>query len=113
MIEICLLSFGALLLLGSIGAFFLYIPFLHIAVVVVMILGMTLAFLIGVWVGSTRVRRLRREKRVSSQMLHGGPTSACIPAESGPTQSLRGAPAAFCEPREEEVFRTSSNVSIS
>jgi hypothetical protein len=40
MIEICLLAFGAVLLLGSIGAFFLYIPFLPIAVVVVILLGM-------------------------------------------------------------------------
>jgi hypothetical protein len=62
-IEICLLAFGAVLLLGSVGAFFLYIPFLPIAVVVVIGLGMALTFLIGVWVGSTRVVRLRVTKK--------------------------------------------------
>ncbi len=69
-IEICLVSFGAVLLLGSIGAFFLYIPLLPIAVAVVVILGMALAFLIGVWVGSTRIRRRRRRKHLSPQILH-------------------------------------------
>ena len=59
MIEICLVAFGALLLLGSMGAFFLYIPFLPIAVVVAMLLGMVLAFLLGAWVGATRIPRLR------------------------------------------------------
>jgi hypothetical protein len=80
MIEICLLAFGAVLLLGSIGAFFLYIPFLPIAVMVVILLGMALTFLIGVWVGSTRVRR-RRQKRVSPQILHVGPASAGLYTE--------------------------------
>jgi hypothetical protein len=81
MIEICLLSFGAVLLLGSIGAFFLYIPFLPIAVMVVIILGMALTFLIGVWVGSTRTLRRRRQKRVSSQILQVVPTSASLHTE--------------------------------
>jgi hypothetical protein len=79
-IEMCLVGFGALLLLGSIGAFFLYIPLLPIAVVVVVILGMALTFLIGVWVGSARIRR-RRHKRVSTQILHGGSTSASLHTE--------------------------------
>jgi len=81
MIEICLLAFGAVLLLGSIGAFFLYIPFLPIAVVVVIFLGMALTFLIGVWVGSTRILRRHRRKRVSPPMLHIGPTSAGLYTE--------------------------------
>jgi hypothetical protein len=62
-IEICLVAFGALLLLGSMGAFFLYIPFLPVAVVVAILLGMALAFLLGVWMGSTRILRLRSAKR--------------------------------------------------
>ena len=63
MIEICLVAFGAVLLLGSIGAFFLYIPFLSIAVVVVILLGMVLTFLSGLWLGGTRILRLRRNKK--------------------------------------------------
>lgn len=55
-----LLLFGAVMLIGSIGAFFLYIPFLPVASVVVILLGLTLTFLIGARVGGTRVLRLRR-----------------------------------------------------
>jgi hypothetical protein len=74
-IEICLLAFGAVLLFGSIGAFFLYIPFLPIAVVVVVALGMVLTFLIGVWVGSTGVLQLRLSKlRVRRSRIQRGMT---------------------------------------
>jgi hypothetical protein len=62
-IEICFVAFGALLLLGSMGAFFLYIPLLPIAVVVAILLGMALAFLLGVWVGVTRTMELRGSKQ--------------------------------------------------
>ncbi len=62
---ICLFARGAVLLMGSIGAFFLYVPFLPIAGVVVILLGMALTFLIGARVGSDRVLRLRlMEQRV-------------------------------------------------
>jgi hypothetical protein len=54
-----LLLFGAALLVSSIGAFFFYVPFLPIAGVVVILLGMGLTFLIGARVGGTRVLRLR------------------------------------------------------
>jgi hypothetical protein len=63
-IEICLLSLGAALLLVSIGAFLLYVPILPIAVVVTILLGMALTFLIGIWVGSNRALRLRLAKRL-------------------------------------------------
>lgn len=55
MITICLLALIALLLLGSIGAFFLCFPVLPVALVVVILLGMALLFLLGLWVGATRV----------------------------------------------------------
>jgi ABC-type dipeptide/oligopeptide/nickel transport system permease subunit len=61
-IEVSALAFGAVLLLGSIGAFFFYIPFLPVAVVVVMMLGLALTFMIGIWMGSTRIVRLRVRK---------------------------------------------------
>ena len=56
MLEICVVAFGGLLLLGSIGAFLLYIPFLPIVVVVTILLGMGLAFLLGVWAGGGRLQ---------------------------------------------------------
>src|ERR1700694_2020188 len=58
-----MVAFGALLLVGSMGGFFLYIPFLPVAVVVAILLGMALAFLSGVWMGSTRILRLRSARR--------------------------------------------------
>lgn len=77
MIELCLLAFGAALLFGSIAAFFLYVPFLHIAAVGAMLLGMALTFLIGVWVGGTPILRrlraehgLRRSRRPGPENLH-------------------------------------------
>jgi hypothetical protein len=73
---IWLLLLGAVLLVGSIAAFLLYIPFLPIAIVVVIVLGMALTFLIGARVGGTqvlrlhlikqRIRRLRLRRNASS-----------------------------------------------
>ncbi len=54
--EKCLVALVAALLLGSIGAFLLYVPILSIAVVISTLLGMTLAFLLGLWAGGTRCR---------------------------------------------------------
>lgn len=54
--EICSVAFGALVLLGSIGAFLLYVPFMPLAGVVAILLGMALAFLLGVWAGGIRLR---------------------------------------------------------
>jgi len=71
-----LLLFGAVMLVGSIGAFFLYIPFLSVASVVVILLGLALTFVIGARVGGTQVvrlhlielraRRLRRKRNSPS-----------------------------------------------
>ncbi len=60
---ICLLVLGAALLVGSIGAFLLYIPFLPIAIVVIILLGMALTFLIGARVGGTQILRLHLIKQ--------------------------------------------------
>jgi hypothetical protein len=60
---ICLLVMGAALLVGSVGAFLLYIPFLPVAIVVVILLGMALTFLIGARVGGTQILRLHLIKQ--------------------------------------------------
>jgi hypothetical protein len=83
---ICLLVLGAVLLLGSIGAFLLYIPFLPVAIVVVILLGMALTFLIGARVGGTqilrlhlikqRIRRLRLRPNTSSNDVKAPPALA-------------------------------------
>jgi len=51
-ITICLVAFAALLLLGSIAAFFLCFPALSVALVVVILMGMALLFFLGCWVGA-------------------------------------------------------------
>ncbi len=85
-----LLVFGAALLAGSIGAFFLYIPFLPVASVVVILLGLALTFLIGARVGGTRVLRLRlielrarrlRRRRNSRGEIKAPPALAASPDE--------------------------------
>jgi hypothetical protein len=62
-ITTCSLAFVALLLLGSTGAFFLCLPILSIALVVVMVLGMALLFLLGFWVGASRVPELGEDRK--------------------------------------------------
>lgn len=65
MAVISILLVGAVLLVGSIGAFFLYIRFVSILGVAVILAGLGLTFLIGARVGGTRILRLRRiEQRV-------------------------------------------------
>jgi len=86
MTVICLFVFGAVLLVGSIGAFLLYIPFLPIAIVVVILLGMALTFLIGARVGGTqvlrlhlikqRIRRLRLRRNAGSKDVTSPPALA-------------------------------------
>jgi hypothetical protein len=48
---------------GSVGAFLLYSPFLPVAIVVVILLGMALTFLIGARVGGTQILRLHLIKQ--------------------------------------------------
>jgi hypothetical protein len=54
-----LLLVGAVLLLGSIGAFFLYVPLLTVASIVVILLGMAIMFFIGARVGGRQSLKLR------------------------------------------------------
>jgi len=49
--RILLVCSGALFL-GSIGAFFLFVPLFSVATVVLMLLGLTLMFWLGVQVGA-------------------------------------------------------------
>ena len=71
MITIFLVAFVALLLLGSIAAFFLCFPIVPAALVAVILLGMALLFLLGCWVGAMRVLEIgptgegiRRRRRI-------------------------------------------------
>ena len=53
-----LVATAGLLLLGSIGAFFLFVPLLSIAAVVCLLLGLMLMFGLGVQVGTRGNRHL-------------------------------------------------------
>jgi hypothetical protein len=57
MIRLLVACIG-LLLLGSIGAFFLFVPLLSIAAVVCLLLGLMLMFGLGVHVGTRGSRHL-------------------------------------------------------
>ena len=49
------------LLLGSFGAFFLYVPILPVAAVVTIMLALFLMFMLGVQTGGRKIRVLRRK----------------------------------------------------
>jgi uncharacterized membrane protein YedE/YeeE len=58
------ISLGILLgvlILGSLGTFFLYVPILPFAAVVTVLLGLILMFILGVQTGGRRIRVLRRK----------------------------------------------------
>jgi CHASE2 domain-containing sensor protein len=75
-IVIYLLLFVAVLLVASIGAFLLYVPFLPVTIVAVILLGMVLTFLIGARVGGTQVLRLHLiEQRIRRLRLRRSTTS--------------------------------------
>ena len=81
---ICLLVMGAALLVGSVGAFLLYIPFLPVAIVVVILLGMALTFLIGARVGGTQILRLHLIKqRIRRLRLRRNSSSDDVKAPAG------------------------------
>ena len=95
MIAIGLLAVGALLLMGSIGAFFLYVPFLSIAVVVVILLGMALTFSIGFLTGDARVLRLRSIKQRSM------PEGIAPGLAHAPSEDLSASPLPLTAPLDE------------
>lgn len=49
------------LILGSLGAFFLYVPILPVAAAVTIMLALILMFILGVQTGGRRIRVLRRK----------------------------------------------------
>ena len=53
---------AAVSLLGSIGAFLLYVPAMASVVVVTILLGLVLMFILGFQAGGRRIRILRRRK---------------------------------------------------
>jgi hypothetical protein len=50
------------LILGSLGAFLLYVPILPFAAVVIILLGLILMFVLGVQTGGRRIRVFRRKQ---------------------------------------------------
>jgi hypothetical protein len=55
-VERYLAIFLGVLMLGSLGAFFLYVPILPLAVVVTILLSLVLMFVLGVQTGRRRIR---------------------------------------------------------
>jgi hypothetical protein len=55
-VERYLASFLGVLMLGSLGAFLLYVPILPLAVVVTLLLSLALMFVLGVQAGRRRIR---------------------------------------------------------
>ena len=55
-------------MLGSLGAFLLYVPILPFAAVVTILLGLILMFILGVHTGGRRIRVLRRKNASVSRV---------------------------------------------
>ena len=72
-IRTCFLAFVALLLLGSIGAFFLCFPVLPTALVAVILVGMAALFLLGFWVGNTGSLSAWLRQRLENRSRASGP----------------------------------------
>ncbi len=56
------------LILGSLGAFFLYVPILPVAAAVTIMLALILMFVLGVQTGGRRIRVLRRKNAAGSRV---------------------------------------------
>lgn len=59
-----------LLILGSLGTFFLYVPILPFAATVVVMIGLILMFILGVQTGGRRIRIFRRKNVTRSPLIH-------------------------------------------
>jgi hypothetical protein len=69
-IAILLGAFLGVLILGSLGTFFLYVPILPFAAVVTVVIGLTLMFLLGEQTGGRRIRVFRRKSAPDSPVMH-------------------------------------------
>lgn len=56
-----------ILILGSLGTFFLYVPILPVAAAVTIMLALILMFILGVQTGGRRIRVLRRKNASGSR----------------------------------------------
>ncbi len=56
------------LVLGTLGAFLLYVPILPFAAVITVLVGLILMFILGVQTGGRRIRILRRKSPAQSQV---------------------------------------------
>jgi hypothetical protein len=56
------------LILGSFGAFFLYVPILPVAAAATIMLALILMFILGVQTGGRRIRILRRKNASGSTL---------------------------------------------
>jgi VIT1/CCC1 family predicted Fe2+/Mn2+ transporter len=61
------------LIFGSLGAFFLYVPILPVAAAVTIMLALILMFFLGVQTGGRRIRVLRRKTAAASQLAELSP----------------------------------------
>lgn len=75
----CLICFAGLAVLGNIGAFFLLVPVLSIITATLVLTGISLAFLIGVHVGSADTSEGQQAWRANESEgmgAIGGPVSS-------------------------------------
>jgi hypothetical protein len=57
-----------ILILGSLGTFFLYVPILPVAAAVTIMLALILMFILGVQTGGRRIRVFRRKNASGSRV---------------------------------------------
>ena len=65
-------------MLGSLGAFFLYVPILPLAVVVILLLSLVLMFILGVQTGRRRIRISRMTNASRPQAARWKPLTRAV-----------------------------------